>query len=82
MTVKEIVKKYLEDNGYDGLCKSQLVCGCEIDDLMCCQEDGSYCVPGHKEKPTKDNYEDYLEDFKNPEWVIVPGKSKDKQRIK
>ena len=34
MTVKEIVKDYLEKNGYDGLCSEQ--CGCGLDGLMPC----------------------------------------------
>ena len=31
MNVKEIVKKYLDENGFDGLCGFH--CGCEKDDL-------------------------------------------------
>ena len=46
MTVKEIVKKYLEDNGYDGLCTFD--CGCPIDDLIPCGDCFESCVPGHK----------------------------------
>jgi len=78
MTVKEIVKKYLIENGYDGLCNKG--CGCEIDDLVPC--DGVYiddCIAGHKEKPSKDNFEDY--DFGcDLEWVIVPGKANQEEK--
>lgn len=49
MKVKEIVKKFLEDNGYDGLTSGE--CGCKVEDLMPCdgcmgcgQED---CQAGH-----------------------------------
>ncbi len=46
MNVHDIVKKYLEDNGYDGLCTDE--CGCHIDDLMpCCQEGIISCEPGY-----------------------------------
>lgn len=34
MNVKKIVKKYLEDNGYDGLYSDE--CGCKLDDLGPC----------------------------------------------
>jgi len=73
MTVKEIVKKYLEDNGYDGLCCPY--CGCEINDLMPCDSVSGECEVAHKEKPTEDNYEDY-DPEDNPDWVMVPGKAK------
>lgn len=47
MTVKEIIKKYLEDNGFDGLCTDD--CGCGIDDLFpCCEDMCADCVPAYK----------------------------------
>ena len=46
MTVKEIVKQYLEQNGYDGLAGEG--CGCLENDLFLCGADGSDCVAGHK----------------------------------
>ena len=49
MTIKEIVKKYLEENGYDGLASPDLECGCPIDDLMPCDKpNAEECVSGHK----------------------------------
>ncbi len=45
MTVKEIVKKYLEDNGYDGLCGEE--CGCDLPDIFAC-EYAVDCEPGYK----------------------------------
>jgi len=74
MTVKEIVKKYLEDNGYDGLCNYEPMCGCEINDLMPCREECTYCEAGYKEKPTPENYDDYMIGD-NPDWIIVPKKN-------
>lgn len=48
MTVKVIVLKYLEDNGYDGLgCEH---CSCLVEDLMPCDTFGNYiggCEPGY-----------------------------------
>lgn len=46
MTVKDIIKKYLEDNGFDGLAGEG--CGCLIEDLFCCDYVGPECVPGKK----------------------------------
>jgi hypothetical protein len=47
MTVGEIVKKYLQDNGFDGLCSYE--CGCELDDLFACGGDNVFdCSPGYK----------------------------------
>ena len=51
MTVIEIVKKYLEENGYEGLVHADGECGCELDDLAPCDEwfcQG--CEPGYKVK--------------------------------
>lgn len=45
MTVKEIVKNYLENNGFHGLCSDE--CGCELNDLFPCNGDCSVegCEP-------------------------------------
>ena len=49
MDVKEIVKEYLEENGYGGLADPYGECGCEIDDLMPCESDGiRECIPGYR----------------------------------
>lgn len=50
MTVREIVKKYLKENGFDGLWKGE--CGCEITDLWPCEDfmgnAPNNCSPGYK----------------------------------
>jgi len=46
MNIRAIVKKYLIDNHYDGLAGEE--CGCETDDLMCCDDPELTCEPGHK----------------------------------
>lgn len=43
MNVREIVRNWLIDHGYDGLAKSE--CGCGGDNLFCCNEDSSECMP-------------------------------------
>lgn len=48
MTVYDIVKQYLQDNGYDGLCNKDHECGCWIDDLLCCDEIGMNCEPAYR----------------------------------
>ena len=57
MTVKEIVKEYLEKNGYDGLCGEN--CGCGLDDFMPCgmfANDSTVigCKPAYKHKCNSD----------------------------
>ena len=49
MNVREIVKKWLEDNGYDGL-QHKADCGCQLSDLIPCDEDCSECTPGYLRK--------------------------------
>lgn len=50
MTVKEIIEKYLKDNGFDGLYnpEDKEGCGCELGDLCPCEEDFGECKPGYK----------------------------------
>lgn len=47
MTLRDIVKKYLEDNGFDGLfCPDE--CACALDDLFPCDEPHDDCESGYK----------------------------------
>lgn len=48
MNVKEIIKKYLQENFFDGLyCPGE--CACELDDLFPCGEgDLVHCQPGYR----------------------------------
>jgi len=56
--LKEIVKSWLETNGYDGLCDSDNECGCKLDDLMPCGEPGMNCEPGYEvEAPEGSDYD-------------------------
>ena len=46
MKVKEIVKQWLTEKGYEGLCDED--CGCEIKDLMPCDAPRIDCIAGYK----------------------------------
>jgi hypothetical protein len=46
MNVKEIIVKYLDDNGFDGLCCED--CGCGKDDLFPCGYPDADCLSGYK----------------------------------
>ncbi len=49
MALREIIKKYLDDNGFDGLCGDE--CGCQIGELFPCEvPDVDGCQPGYKTK--------------------------------
>lgn len=61
MKCKDIIKNWLRENGYDGLCHPEYECGCGLDDFMPCCEDLGECEPAYKdgdgyylEKPNKD----------------------------
>ena len=63
MTVADIVKEYLERNGFDGLCNPYLKCGCGIEDPYCCNcDDIIDCQPAYKHNcdkvETKNGYVD------------------------
>ena len=65
MTIKEIVKKWLEDNGCDGLCGED--CGCGIDDIMPCVTNGCLvlcdCVAAKKVIATEEHYDPEYSEF-------------------
>ena len=48
MNCKEIIIKYLKDNGYDGLLCTEVPCGCPLDDLAPCEENMFDCIPAYK----------------------------------
>lgn len=47
LTVNDMIKRFLKDNGYDGLFYDG-ECGCELNDLVPCGADPSQCEPGYK----------------------------------
>jgi hypothetical protein len=48
VNAKEILKGWLIEHGYDGLCFPEMECGCFLCDLIPCGSDPSKCVPGYK----------------------------------
>jgi hypothetical protein len=51
MTVKKIIKEYLEKNNYDGLTNTDIYCGCGLDDFMPCSNECDIlrdCQPAYK----------------------------------
>jgi hypothetical protein len=66
MNIKEIITKYLTENGYDGLCGKN--CGCLVDDLCPCDEIMNECEPGYKVDSNPDDNE------YGWEWVITTKK--------
>lgn len=48
MTVRDIVRAYLKDNGYAGLAGDE--CGCSLDDLAPCECDPLDCEPADLHK--------------------------------
>ena len=44
--VRGIVREYLEEHGYDGLCTEE--CGCGLEDLFPCDSPYGDCVPAYK----------------------------------
>lgn len=56
MKVIDILKEYLQENGYDGLCNPEAECGCLIDDLCPCNSYMLECVPGYKKFVDDNDY--------------------------
>ena len=49
MTAKEIMKNWLQEHYYDGLCHVPTECGCGLDDLIGpCEGMQEDCQPAHK----------------------------------
>ncbi len=46
MSVRDIIAEWLKAHGYGGLTNDE--CGCDISDLMPCDEDCSYCAPAYR----------------------------------
>ena len=70
MTVKELVKDYLEKNGYDGLCREG--CGCGIDNLMPCSKYAlkgvpTCCAPAYKHLVKNGELTDIVYSTEKPE---------------
>lgn len=49
MKTIDIVRAYLEANGFDGLVHGDTECGCHLGDFHICGEDFSQCKPAYKQ---------------------------------
>jgi hypothetical protein len=65
MNAKEIVKKYLEENGYDGLFNWYGECGCKKDYLFPCESCPAYCEAGYLIDPPE-QYKDEVDYWIGP----------------
>jgi hypothetical protein len=79
MFVIDIIKLYLKENGYDGLCHPETDCGCEIDDLIPCSNLNEYCEAGYKIfcKDCKEQECEYRDD---KGWCIAIKKGREVER--
>ena len=48
MTLRDILTEWLKAHHYDGLYDDEGECGCELSDIMPCDEPGMRCSPGVK----------------------------------
>jgi hypothetical protein len=64
MTVKEIIIKYLEENGFEGLHSEE--CGCSIDNLAACDENCLNCIPGYKHLDPNGEFNYVITESKEP----------------
>ena len=48
MNVREIIKAYLKEHGFDGLVDDDGECGCLVDNLMPCDAPCETCRPGFR----------------------------------
>lgn len=46
--VKEILREWLEEHGYDGLRTDDAECGCLLDNLLVCDAPCDSCQPGYR----------------------------------
>lgn len=65
MNVKEIVSKYLVENGFDGLFNFDEECSCGLDDLCTCDAEIADCQSGYRLPGDEDH--DFLIGPEKPE---------------
>lgn len=57
--VRDILAYWLRANGYDGLCNSDMECGCSLDDLIPCDSPCEKCEAGYQ-GPSPDSSVDFF----------------------
>jgi hypothetical protein len=77
MNVREIVERYLRENGFEGLFSQIGECGCPLSDFMPCYgEDIADCEPGYSVKAGDYYGPDDEYDGEPDDIIIVPEKPK------
>ena len=56
-SVKEIIVKFLDDNGFDGLVNGDIECGCSKLELAPCRSDCMGCEPAYISKTPQDGFD-------------------------
>ena len=82
--VKEIVRLWLEANGYDGLFNENGECGCTLDDLAPCGEMSGDCRAGYKVTCRLCTVKDTCginQDCYSADWIITDHKGVCKRRV-
>lgn len=71
MDVEAIIREHLKGNGYDGLCNSDIECGCSFDCLFACGDifEIRGCEPAY-EGPSLDGESDF--------WMFPTVKERDR----
>jgi len=58
--IRDIVKQWLKQHGYSGLCFPDMNCGCGFDDFMPCDNpDLNECIPCYEKIATKEDVENW-----------------------
>lgn len=72
MELFDILRNWLEENGYDGLCLPDEECGCSLENFMPCGEPSPRCEAGHCVKAPEGSGVDYF---------IYPGKKEEENDL-
>lgn len=66
LDVMDIVRKYIDDNGYDGLINPDDGCSCDKDKLFPCCEYFGGCIPGYSVEVTEENVDEINANIERP----------------
>ena len=69
MNIRDMIKQFLKENGYDGLCNCDNDCACLKDDIAPCGEICGDCFAGYYRKATEEEEYDFYIELKKPEKV-------------
>ncbi len=58
--VQDIIIKFLDENGFDGLCNGDIECGCHKSDIAPCGSDCMGCEPAYQSKNPPEGYDTWF----------------------